>query len=398
MRQTFLSFAPPQIGEEEIAEVVAALRSGWLTTGPRVKLFEDRFSDYVQADGALALSSGTAALHLALVVLGVGPGDHVISTPMTFCSCIHVIEHLGATPVLVDVQPDTLNIDPRRVEEAARRLRGEGKLCRVIMPVHLYGQPADMDALVAIARDYQLAIVEDAAHALPASFRERPVGSPLDPGGEVINLAAFSFYATKNLTTGEGGMLTGPKSLLEAGRRWSIHGMSRDAYHRYGPTGSWLYDVVAPGFKYNMTDIQAALGLSQLAKLAGFQERRREIVARYKAGLVGCEQVQIPEARRDREHAWHLFVIRLNLEGLKIDRSRFVEELKALRIGTSVHFIPVHHLPYYRDRYEYRDDELPIAAEEFRRIISLPLHPGMTDGDVDDVIESVATVARKHRR
>lgn len=398
MRQSFLPFSPPQVGDEEIAEVVRTLRSGWLTTGPRVKLFEDRFGEFVQAQGALALSSGTAALHLALLVLGVGPGDHVITTPMTFCSCLHVIEQLGATPVLVDVQPDTLNIDPDRVEEAVRRLQAEGKRCRVIMPVHLYGQPADMDALIAIARPFQLAIVEDAAHALPASFQGRPVGSPVDPGGRVTNLVAFSFYATKNLTTGEGGMLTGPKDLVDVGRMWSLHGMSKDAYQRYGPGGSWRYDVVAPGFKYNMTDIQAALGLSQLAKLAGFRERRQQIVSRYRAGLAGCEQVETPETRTDREHAWHLFVIRLNLDTLNIDRGGFIERLKALRIGTSVHFIPVHHHPYYRDRYGYHDDDLPVAGREFKRIISLPMSPSLTDQDVDDVIEAVASVAWEHRR
>jgi dTDP-4-amino-4,6-dideoxygalactose transaminase len=269
-----LPFAPPLIGEEEIAEVVDTLRSSWITTGPKTRQFESDFAARVQAPGALAVSSCTAALHTALVTAGIGPGDEVITTPMTFAASVNVIEHVGARPVLVDVEPDTLNIDPKAVDAAV------SARTRAILAVHYAGHPADLDALWAIADTHKCMLIEDAAHALPARYRGRPIG-----GGDRGNPVAFSFYATKNLTTAEGGMLTASPDFLAQARIVSLHGMRRDAWKRYDKGGSWFYEIMLPGFKYNMTDIQAALGLWQLRKLARFQERRAEIIAQYNSAF-----------------------------------------------------------------------------------------------------------------
>ena len=397
MRDTFLPFSPPLIGEEEIAEVVDTLRSDWITTGPKVRRFEEEFAEYVGAPAALGLNSCTAALHTALAALGVGAGDAVITTPMTFVSSVHVIEHTGARPVLADVEPDTLNIDPRRVAEAIGASRAKGLRVKALLPVHLYGHPCDMNPLMELAREYGLAVVEDAAHALPAAHEGRRVGS-FAGLFDVPVMTCFSFYATKNLTTAEGGMLTGPKELIDESRVWSLHGMSRDAWNRYGEKGSWFYEVVRPGFKYNLTDIAAALGLQQLRKLDAFQTRRREIARRYTEAFSQFEELTAPASRSGFEHAWHLYVLRLNPARLKITREQFIEEMRERRIGTSVHFIPVHTHPYYRDRYGFRPEEFAVAHSEFSRIVSLPLNPRMSDGDVSDVIEAVSDVVEKFRR
>jgi len=390
MRQTFLSFSPPIIGKEEIAEVIDTLRSDWITTGPKARRFEEEFAAFIGAPAALALNSGTAALHLALVALGIGPGDSVVTTPMTFCSCAHVIEHVGARPLFVDVETDTLNIDP---DEIAKTLERSKFKIRAILPVHLYGHPCDIDAISELGCQYNLAIVEDAAHALPAKYKGRLIGS-LPPTCDLQVAICFSFYATKNLTTAEGGMLTGLPDFIEEARIWSLHGMSKDAWKRYSVKGSWYYEVIRPGFKYNMTDIQAAIGLHQLRKLPQFQARRREIACRYNEVFSQYEELQIPTERPEVEHAWHLYVLRLNLEMLKIDRARFIEELKARNIGTSVHFIPVHLHPYYRDKYGYKPEDFPVAFREYQRIVSLPLYPRMSDQDVEDVIEAVTEVVK----
>lgn len=397
MRASFLSFSPPLIGEEEIAEVIDTLRSDWITTGPKVKRFEEEFAATVGAPAALAVNSGTAAMHVALKTLGIGPGDAVVTTPMTFCSTVHVIEHVGARPVLVDVDPRTLNIDPQRVREALKRLNGqpgETGPVKAILPVHLYGHPCDLDALLEIALQYGLAVIEDAAHALPARYRGRMIGS-FAAVANVPVLTCFSFYATKNLTTAEGGMLTGPPELLEQARTWSLHGMSRDAWKRYSAEGSWHYEVTCPGFKYNMTDIQAAIGLHQLRKLARFHGRRREIARRYHAAFLRFEQFELPAENSDVEHAWHLYVLRVREERLGMSRNQFIEELTNRNIGSSVHFIPVHLHAYYRDKYGLAPQEFPVAYREYLRIVSLPLCPRMSDDDVDDVIEAVSDIARR---
>lgn len=391
MRSIFLPFSPPLIGQEEINEVVDSLRTDWITTGPKVKRLEDEFSSAIACESALALNSGTAAMHVALAALGVGHGDAVITTPMTFCSTIHVIEQVGAVPILADVSPDTLNIDPNKIEDVLRSaIRNSQSAIKAILPVHLYGHPCDMDAIMELARKYDLRVIEDAAHALPAKHKGRFVGT-------IGDLTAFSFYATKNMTTGEGGMLTGPAELIEEARIWSLHGMSRDSWKRYSSEGTWYYEVIRPGFKYNMPDITASIGIQQLKKLSGFQSRRREIVRRYNEAFLKFEELQIPIERPEVEHAWHLYVIRLNLNRLKISRNQFIEELKARNIVTSVHFIPIHVHPYYRDKYGYKPDDFPVAYREYQRIISLPLYPKMTDQDVADVIEAVTEVVQRFR-
>lgn len=398
MRNTFLPFSPPLISEDEIAEVVDTLRSDWITTGPKVGRFEQDFASSVGAEAALAVSSCTAAMHLALAALGIGHGDAVITSPMTFCSSAHVIEQVGARPILVDVEPDTLNIDPAKVADTVTKLRqgNEGLKVKAILPVHLYGHPSELDRLMVIAAGYDLALIEDAAHSLPAKYKGKMIGAAATDS-TVTTLTCFSFYATKNLTTAEGGMLTGDSETIENARMWSLHGMSRDAWKRYSSEGSWYYEVLHPGFKYNMTDIQAALGLHQLQKLAKFHCRRLEIVQRYNAAFSQFEEFQIPSEREDVEHAWHLYVLRLNLEKIEISRNQFIEELRARNIASSVHFIPIHLHPYYRDKYNYSPDAFPVAYREYQRMISLPLYPRMSDDDVDDVIEAVCGIVRQQR-
>ena len=381
----FLPFAAPLIGEEEIQEVVDTLRSTWITTGPKAKRFEQEFAAYFGAPGALALSSCTAGLHTALVTLGIGPGAEVITTPMTFAASVNVIEHVGARPVLVDVEPDTLNLDPGLVSAALT------PRTRAILPVHYAGHPAALDPIADLALARGLAVIEDAAHAVSAKYRGRTIGSGVNP-------VAFSFYPTKNMTTGEGGMLTGDAAFLERARTVSLHGMSRDAWSRYDRGGQWFYEVVLPGFKYNMTDIQAALGLWQLQKLARFQERRRAVVSLYTEAFADQDALEVPVERSDVEHAWHLYVLRLREEALRIDRNVFIDELKQRNIGTSVHFIPIHLHPYYRDKYGYRPESFPVAFTNYRRMLSLPLSARVSDADAADVIEAVLDVVRRYRR
>lgn len=383
-RDVFLPFSPPAITEQEIDAVVDVLRSSWITTGPKAKHFEDKFAQYIDAEGALALNSCTAGLHLALKALDIGPGDEVVTTPMTFCSSVNVIEHVGARPILVDIEQDILTLDPARIADAIT------PRTRAIMPVHYAGHPADMAPLLDLARKHDLFIIEDAAHALPATYQGQRIGT-------IGDLTAFSFYATKNLTTAEGGMLTGTQELLERASVLSLHGMNQDAWKRYDSNGSWYYEVVEPGYKYNMTDIQAAIGLVQLQRLEEMQARRRVIVAKYNAAFSGYEELQTPVERANVESAWHLYVLRLNLDKLTIDRAQFIEEMKARNIGTSVHFIPIHLHPYYRDKYGYKPDDFPIAYQEYQRIVSLPLHPGLSDDDVGDVINAVIEIVEQHR-
>jgi len=379
-RSTFLPFSPPSITQAEIDAVVDTLRSDWITTGPKTSQFEQAFAAYLGVESALGLNSCTAGLHLALATLGIGPGDEVITTPMTFCSSVNVIEHVGATPVLADVEPDTLTLDPARVAEAIT------PRTKAILPVHYAGHPADMQPLLDLARAHGLYVIEDAAHALPAAYRGQKVGT-------IGDFTAFSFYATKNLTTGEGGMLTGSPERIERARMLALHGMNRDAWKRYSAEGSWYYEVVAPGFKYNMTDIQAAIGLVQLERLEAMQARRRQIVAQYQAAFSQIEALQTPVERAGVDHAWHLYVLRLNLDRLKIDRARFIEELKARNIGTSVHFIPIHLHPYYVEKYGWPPEAFPVAYREYQRVLSLPLNATLTDEDVQDVIRAVVDVA-----
>ena len=384
-RSVFLPFSPPSIGEEEIDEVVDTLRSDWITTGPKTKAFEAQFGAYVGAPGgtSLMLNSCTAGLHVALATLGVGPGDEVIVPSLTFAATANVVEHVGARPVLADVRRDTLCLDPAAVEA---RLSPATK---VVMPVHYAGHPADLDELDALAERHGFALVEDAAHAAPTHYRGRAIGSR-------DNLAAFSFYATKNLTTAEGGALTGDPQLLERARVLALHGMSRDAWNRYDKAGSWAYDIVVPGFKYNMTDIQAALGIHQLRRLADFHHRRREVVSRYTRAFAASPALEPPTELPDASSSWHLYVLRLWPERLTIGRDAFIEELKARNIGTSVHYRPLHMMSFYAEKYGYVPESYPVARDAFERMVSLPLHPRLSDDDVEDVIDAVLDLVERH--
>lgn len=379
MRDQFLPFSPPFLGEEEIAEVVDSLRSGWITTGPKTKRFEQEFRDYVGAPAALALSSCTAALHTALVLGGIGAGDEVITTPVTFTATVAVIEHTGARPILVDVEPDTMNIDPALVRAAVT------PRTRAVIAVHYGGHPCDLDALRAICEEHRLLLIEDAAHAVPAKYKGRYIGSGENP-------VAFSFYATKNLTTAEGGMLTGSQEMVNRGIVVSLHGMDRDAWKRNDRSGSWRYDIVTPGFKYNMTDIQAAIGLQQLRRIEAMHARRREIVRQYNEAFAEMGVFELPAERSDVQHAWHLYPLRLISDRVAVSRDRFIEELRARNIGTSVHFIPIHTFTYYRERYGYRPEDFQVALDCTEREISLPLHPGLSEKDVVDVVDAVREV------
>ncbi|MEY2521616.1 MAG: hypothetical protein QOJ66_181 [Ilumatobacteraceae bacterium] len=394
MRSEFLPFSPPTLSDEDLAEVLDTLRSDWITTGPKTKLFEEHFAEYVHSPTAIAVSSCTDALQVALAALGIGPGDAVFTTTMTFCSTVHVIEHLGATPILVDIEPGSLNLSVSSLADAVDRVTREGRLSpKAVIPVHYGGHPCDMASIDALAAERGLAIVEDAAHAFPAAVGDRMIGDPTAPDG-VTRAVAFSFYATKNLTTAEGGMLTGPPDFIAEARLWSLHGMSRDAWKRYGKGGSWFYEVVRPGFKCNMTDIQASLGLHQLTRLAELQERRQAVVEIYQGGFADLQSIELPTELPGYRSAWHLYPIRLHLDQLKIDRSAFIDELGRYNIGTSVHFIPVHTHPYYRDRYDYKPTDFPIAWNEFQRLISLPLNPRMKPDDARDVVDAVREIAR----
>ena len=377
IRTDFLGFGTPLIGEEEIDEVVATLRSGWLVTGPRVARFEEMFRAYTGAKHAIAVNSCTAALHLSMVAAGVGTGDEVITTPMTFCATVNTIIHAGATPVLVDCERDSLLIDPRQIEAAIT------SRTRAIIPVHLCGRPCDMDAILDIARRHNLIVIEDAAHAIETKYLGRKVGN-------IGRLTAFSFYITKNVATGEGGMVTTNDSdLAQRIRTYALHGMSKDAWKRYSKDGYQHYQVIYPGFKYNMMDLQAAIGIHQLARVEKNLERRTQIVQRYNLAFRDLPlQLPLPE-QPGTVHARHLYPIMVDEYRCGITRDEFMRRLHARNIGTGVHYVGVHLHPYYRDRFGYKPEDLPNATWISDRTASVPLSPRLTDEDVEDVIEAV---------
>jgi dTDP-4-amino-4,6-dideoxygalactose transaminase len=393
IRPEFLPYALPSIGEEEIAEVVDSLRSGWVTTGPKVKRFETDFAEYVGASHAIAVNSCTTGLHIALTALGVGPGDEIIVPTLTFCSTANVVVHLGARPVLVDVGED-FNVTLEAIEAAI------SPHTRAIVPVHFGGQACDMEAIYALASHYKLPIVEDAAHAIGTTYHGNKIGSDAaqPPMPNVQRVTVFSFYATKNMTTGEGGMITtADDGLAERMRLLSLHGMSRDAWKRYTSAGSWYYEVVLPGYKDNMTDIQAALGIHQLRRLDDFIKTRQRYASLYTEAFADLPEVATALLHSDRNHVYHLYVIRLDLDRMAIDRAEFIEALKAHNIGASVHFIPVHLHPFYQGHFGYRRGDLPQAEAIYDQIVSLPLYPRMTETDVHDVIRAVRQIVAQHR-
>ena len=386
IRQEFLPFHRPSIGEEEIREVEDTLRSGWITTGPKTKRFEEEFRRYIGCGHALAVSSCTAGLHLALVASGVGGGDEVVTTPYTFAATGEVILQVGARPVFVDVCEGGFNIDPEKIREAVT------PRTKAIIPVHFAGEPCRMEEIIRIAREHDLVVVEDAAHALGAEYDGRKVGT-------IGDITAFSFYATKNITTAEGGMVTtDDPDIADKISILSLHGISRDAWKRYSSEGSWYYEVLYAGYKYNMTDVQAAMGLHQLRKLPDFLKVREEYVRMYDEGFGDMPEIVLPPRPRNGRHAWHLYVIRLRLEMLEIGRNEFVEALRAENIGTSVHFIPLHLHPYYRETFGFGWGDFPNAEDAYKRAISLPLYPEMTPEDVEDVIRAVRKVIMENRK
>jgi dTDP-4-amino-4,6-dideoxygalactose transaminase len=394
VRTNFLPFAMPSIGDEEVAEVIDTLRSGWITTGPKVKRFEADFAQSIACDHAIAVSSCTAALHIALTAVGIRPGDEVIVPTLGFCSAANVVVHLGARPVLVDVS-ETCHVQVEAIERALT------PRTRAIVPVHYSGQPCDLAAVYGLARRHRLAVIEDAAHAVGAEYDDHKIGASYHTKafGSENHVVCFSFYATKNLATGEGGMITTAGSeLAERMRLLSLHGMSRDSWARYGSSGSWCYEVVEAGYKNNMTDIQAALGIHQLKKLDGFIEARARYARLYSEAFADMPEIETPLVLSGRKHAWHLYVIRLALERLQIDRAQFIDELRIRNIGTSVHFMPIHLHPYYRKQFGYQHGDFKHAELLYDRIVSLPLYPGMTANDVQDVIRAVRTVIATNRR
>ena len=384
--KSFLPFALPDIGEEEIAEVLDSLRSGWLTTGPKTKRFEQEFADFIGSGvEAIAVNSATSGLHLALEANGVSPGDEVITTPHTFTATAEVIRYLGADPVFVDIDPATLNIDPKKIEQVIdERLEAGGKVPKAILPVHFGGLACDMAAILAIAGKYGLKVVEDAAHALPTTCDGALIGSLAS------NATVYSFYATKTVTTGEGGMIvTRDPRIAARCRIMRLHGISHDAFDRYTSTKpAWYYEVVAPGCKYNMTDIAASLGIHQLKKAWAFQKRRQQLAARYDEAFADLPVILPPKALAGDTHAWHLYVLRLTPQA-PISRDRFIERMAEAGIGCSVHFIPLHLHPYWRERYALKPEDFPHSLASYQASVSLPLYTRMRPEDQERVIAEV---------
>jgi len=389
-RRPFLPFALPDIGEEEIAEVVDSLRSGWITTGPKVKRFEEEFAAYIGGGvQAVSCNSATSGLHLALEAAGVSSGGQVLTTPYTFTASAEVIRYLGADPVFADIDPLTFNIDPETAAAAARRCeRLQG-----IIPVHFAGQSCDMERLGRIAAEHGVPVIEDAAHSLPATYAGRNIGT-------FSTATVFSFYATKTVATGEGGMLVSRDAkLAQRARTMRLHGIDRDVFSRYTSNApKWYYEVVAPGFKYNMPDTAAALGLHQLRRAGQMRDRRQRIAESYDRAFAGLPLRCPHRARPDDVHSWHLYVIQLDLESLTIDRDRFIELMSEAGVGCSVHFIPLHIQPYWRDRYGFHPDSFPNAYRVFQRAVSLPIYSKMTDDDVAFVEHTVRSILEKSGR
>ncbi len=374
------------VGEEEAQAAAEVIRSGWLTMGPKTFEFERQFAEYVGARHAVAVSSGTAALHLALDAAGIQAGDEVLLPTTTFTATGETVCYLGAKPVLVDVDPRSMNLDPA---DAARRITSRTK---AIIPVHLAGVPCEMQQIQELASAHGLRVIEDAAHSLPASYRGTPIGA-------LSEITAFSFYATKTLTTGEGGMVTtANEQVAERMRIMRLHGIEREAWKRYRADGSWFYQVLEAGFKYVMTDFQAAIGLVQLGKCDDLSAARQAIADRYKAAFSGMAALQVPESYGDRKTSWHLYILRLRTERLSIDRDAFVSELKRRGIGISVHFIPLHLHPFYQKKFGYKPGDFPQAEAEYKRAFSLPIFPTMSGVEVEAVITAVSEVAQAFSR
>lgn len=393
-----IPFHRPSIGDDEIAAVVDTLKSGWLTTGARAKRFEAAFSEYIRLEHSVAVNSCTAALHLALEAIGLRAGETVAVPTMTFAASAEVVRYFNARPLLVDCGSGDFNLD---VADAARRVEralAAGEKVRAIIPVHYGGQVCDMAGVNLLARRFELKVVEDAAHCCPAYYQTARSG-PWQGVGSGSDICCFSFYANKTITTGEGGMAsTNNPDYADRMRIMSLHGISRDAWKRFAADGSWYYEITAPGFKYNLTDIAAAIGLEQLKRADEFFWKRVLVADLYSELLRDVDEIVLPTQRCDRLHSWHLYVIRLKLDRISINRAEFIEELRRAGIGASVHWMPLHMHPYYREIYGYQPGDLPMAAQLYPEILSLPIYPDMPDSDVEYVAETVKRIVANHRR
>lgn len=383
VRSTFLPFAPPLIGEEEVNEVVDTLRSGWITTGPKVEKFEKQFAEYINAKYTVALSSCTAGLFLSLLAFKLKEGEEVITTPYTFAATSNVILHCKAKPVFVDICPDTLNINTEKIEEKiTNKTRG-------IIPVHIAGRPCDMDRIVDITKRHNLWIVEDAAHAVGTIYKKRYIGT-------IGDITSFSFHAVKNMTTAEGGLVaTDNKKWADFIKIVSLHGMNKDAWHR---KDSWFYEIVYPGHKYNMTDIQASIGIHQLRKLEGFIKKRQSYARIYDENLSPLDEIEILSPCEYGRNTYHLYIIKLKLERLRLTRNEFIQALLVENISANVHYIPVHYHPYYKNRFGYRPGDYPVAEDTYRRVVSLPIYPKMSEDDVWDVITAIKKIVKYYKK
>ena len=403
-RKEFLVFGAPDIREEDIQEVVATLKSGWLSTGPKVTKFEEDFKNYVGSKHAIALNSCTAGLHLALEIAGIGAGDEVITTPLTFASTVNVIIHQGATPVFIDVEKETGNIDPQRIEEFVKKNcefnpktgqlanRQTGQLVKAIIPVHLYGRPCRIDEIIKIARKNNLFVIEDAAHAVEAHYKNKKIGN-------IGDFTVFSFYATKNVVTGEGGMITTNNGeWAKKLRVLRLHGLSKDAWKRYSQEGFPPYDILYPGYKYNMMDVQAALGIHQLKRVEKNLQIREKYFKMYNQAFSNIPETETPIEEENICHARHLYTILLRLEKLKCDRNQFAAALRAENIGMGIHFLALHLSSYYKKRFGYKRGDFSHAEYISDRTISLPLSTKLTEKDVNDVIAAVRKVIRHYKR
>jgi len=386
MDKDYLLFHKPFISEEEIDEMVDTLRSGWLSMGPKTIRFEEEFNKYIGSKKSVAVSSWTAAGHLTLEAFGIEKGDEVIVPTMTFPATAEIVCYFGAKPVIVDVDKDTLNISLEEIEKAIT------PKTKAIIPVHYGGQPCDLDEIQEIANIHNLKVLEDAAHSLPATYKGKKIGT-------ISDVTCFSFYATKTLSTGEGGMIcTNDQEIAERCAIMRLHGINRDAWKRYSESGSWYYEVVAPGYKYNFTDLQASLGLPQLKKVDTMWEWRKKIASRYLEGFKDFDLLTLPFIKNDRESSWHLFPVRLNLEMLTKNRAQIIDELKKHNIGVGVHFMPVHQHLYYSETFKLDDKNYPVASATFPRLMSLPIYPGMTDNSVEKVISTVREILIQYKR
>jgi len=386
MKNDFLQFHKPFISEEEVDEIVDTVRSGWIGMGPKTIKFENNFSEYIGVNKSVAVSSWTAAGHLTLEAFGLKAGDEVIVPTMTFPATAEIVCYFSAKPVFVDVEENTLNMSLEALEKAIT------PKTKVVIPVHYAGQPCDLDEVHEIAQKYKLKVFEDAAHALPALYKGKKIGT-------ISEVTCFSFYATKTLSTGEGGMIcTNDEEIAERCTIMRLHGINRDAWKRYTESGSWYYEVVAPGYKYNFTDLQASLGLPQLKKIDAMWESRKRIASKYTEALKDLDTIQLHTLKPDRESSFHLFPIRLHLDRLTKNRAQLINELRNLNIGVGVHFMPVHQHLYYSESFNLRDEDYPIATAVFPRLISLPIYPGMKDESVDKVIDVLIDMLTKFKK